>query len=104
MQMLATAAGWRPRAMLTLPSWMLAGLAELSELRSRFTGREAYPSRQGARVNRYTWYVRSDRAVRELGYSQRPLAETLRDTFAWYEALRRGPLRPVSRWWFRPAA
>jgi dihydroflavonol-4-reductase len=104
LQMLATAAGWRPRAMPTLPRWMLAGLAEISELRSRFTGREAFPSRQGVRVNRFTWYVRSDRAVRELGYSQRSLEATLRDTFAWYAAQCRGQLHPVSRWWFRPAA
>jgi dihydroflavonol-4-reductase len=104
LQMLAITAGWRPRAMPTLPRWMLSALAELSELRSRFAGREPYPSRQGVRVNRYTWYVRSDRAVRELGYSQRSLEATLHDTYAWYTAQRRGQLHPVSRWWFRPAA
>jgi len=89
---LATAAGrprrWRP----TVPSWMLTCLARLNELRARFTGREPYPSLAHARLNRYRWFYRSDKAAEELGYRPRPLAETLCDAFAWYAGEGKLPL------------
>jgi dihydroflavonol-4-reductase len=104
LQMLAAAAGWRPRAVPTLPRWVMSAMAEWCELRSRFTGREAYPSRQAARLHRYYWFVRSDRAERELGYCARPLAATVRDTYVWYSARGLRSPRGVNRWWLRPAA
>jgi dihydroflavonol-4-reductase len=36
-----------------------------------------------ARLMRYRWYYDSSQAQRELGYTPRPLDETLRDTIAW---------------------
>jgi dihydroflavonol-4-reductase len=36
-----------------------------------------------ARLMRYHWYYDSTKAMTELGYSPRPLDETLRDTIAW---------------------
>jgi dihydroflavonol-4-reductase len=36
-----------------------------------------------ARLMRYHWYYNSSKAMNELGYSPRPLDETLRDTVAW---------------------
>ncbi len=36
-----------------------------------------------ARLMRYRWYYDSTKAMTELGYSPRPLDETLRDTVAW---------------------
>ena len=104
LQLLAAAAGWRPRAFAVLPQWMMRAMAECCELRSRFTGREAFPSRQGARSLRYFWYVRSDRAARELGYSPRPLVATIEDTHSWYVAQGLSPLHGITKWWLRPAA
>lgn len=104
LRLLAAATGWRPRAVPTAPRWLLTAVAELSELRARFTGKEPYPSRQGARMHRYCWFVRSDRAEQELGYAARPLAATLRDTYAWYSAQGLGTVPGVHRWWLRAAA
>lgn len=104
LQMLAEVAGWQPRALPTMPGWLMAILAEISEMRSRFTLKEPYPSRQGNQINRYTWFVDSGRARRELGYQARPLSETIRDTFQWYSGGDLGRLRGVNRWWLRPAA
>ena len=104
LQLLAAAAGWRPRAFAVLPQWMMRAMAECCELRSRFTRREAYPSRQGARLLRYFWYVRSDRAARELGYSPRPLVATIEDTHSWHVAQGISPLHGIAKWWLRPAA
>jgi dihydroflavonol-4-reductase len=104
LQMLAAAAGWRPRPVPTIPPWLFAALAECAEIRAWLTGREAYPSRQAARLHRYRWYVRSDRAIRDLGYTARPLPMTLSDTFAWYAAGGLGMPRGINRWWLRSAA
>lgn len=89
---LAAAAGWPRRWRPTLPCWLLTCLAGLNELRSRFTGREPYPSLAHARVSRYRWYYRSDKAADELGYRPRPLAETLRDAYSWYAEKGKLPL------------
>jgi dihydroflavonol-4-reductase len=56
----------------------------------RRLGREPKVSPQLVRAARLYTFVRSDRAVRELGYAIRPFEETLRDTLAWF--LERGRL------------
>jgi dihydroflavonol-4-reductase len=104
MRMLAMSAGWRPRAVPTVPRWLVTAVAELSELRARVTRQEPYPSRQGARMHRYCWFVRSARAEGELGYTARPLAATLWDAYAWYAANGLGKVLGINRWWLRPAA
>lgn len=89
---LAAAAGWPRRWRPTVPCWMLTLVAGMNELRARFTGREPYPSLAHARVSRYRWFYRSDKAAEELGYRPRPLAETLRDTFSWFAGEGKLPL------------
>jgi dihydroflavonol-4-reductase len=100
---LAEVAGLHPRALPALPDWALGLLASLSECRAWLTRKEPFPSLQHLRLNRYRWFCRSDRAVRELGYQARPLAACLADTYRWYAAEGRLRLRGLNRWWMRPA-
>jgi len=60
----------------------------------RRLGREPRLTPQLVRAARLYTFVRSDRAVRELGYAIRPFEETLRDTLAWF--LERGRLSPTT--------
>ncbi len=101
---LARVAGHRPRALPQLPLSLMRIASIIAEGRARLTGREPYPSFQHVRLNRWYWYVRSDRARCELGYCPRPLPETLADTYEWYAAAGRVPLRGMHRWWMRPTA
>ena len=100
---LAEAAGMSPRAIPRLPGWALGLLAGLGEGQSWRTGREPYPSLQHVRLNRYYWFYRSDRAVRELGFRPRPLAASLADTYRWHLARRALVVGGLNRWWLRPA-
>jgi dihydroflavonol-4-reductase len=100
--LLADAAGWQPRGLATLPLWALSAFAGLAELRACYTRKEPYPSFQSARVNHFCWFVRSERARRELGYRPRPLRQTLADTYAWYRDRGLPALRWWNRWWLRP--
>src|SRR5207249_554940 len=77
MALLAAVAGIHPRALPCLPYWTLSTLAGLSECRSWLTRSEPYPSFQHVRLNRFYWFCRSDRAMRELGYCPLPLTVTL---------------------------
>ncbi len=99
---LAKVAGHRPRVVPTLPNWLLGLFASLGEKRSTWTGKEPYPSYQQARLNRFQWFYRSDRAVHELGYEPRPLDETLADAHRWHGEHGLGALRGFNRWWLRP--
>jgi dihydroflavonol-4-reductase len=90
---------WLPRA----PHWLMSGVAGLCEARSWWTQREPYPSFQHARLNRFQWYYRSDRARRELGYTTRPLDETLADAYRWHSQQHPWTLRALNRWWMRPS-
>ncbi len=102
MAALAEVGGFRPRATPVLPYWGLAALAGCSECRSWLTRRHPYPSLQHARLNRYYWFYRSDRARRELGYETRPLLESLGDTLRWFSARKRMRPQGAGRWWMRP--
>jgi dihydroflavonol-4-reductase len=101
---LAAVAGLQPRATPTLSRRAMWLIAAAAELRAWKTRREPYPSFQHVRLNRYAWFVDSSRAIRELGYSARPLDVTLRDTLEWFAAHGRVGLRGLSKWWMRPAA
>jgi dihydroflavonol-4-reductase len=101
---LARAAGYRPRACPTVPRWSVAAAAGVAEAWARLSGREPFPSFGQARMGRYYWFARSDRAAEELGYGHRPLAETVADTLAWYQTRKRLRPRGFGRWWLRPAA
>ncbi len=99
MAVLAEVVGFRPRVTPVLPYWGLTALAGCSEFRSWLTRRHPYPSIQHARLNRYCWFYRSDRAVEELGYTIRPLAESLADTFDWFSSRKPLTTRGAGRWW-----
>jgi len=99
---LAKAAGFQPRGLPRFPWVAFAALAGLAEVRAKLTGKEPYPSLAHATMNRFYWYVSSKLAHNEFGYRPRPLADTLRDTFTWYQSLQPFHLRGFNRWWLRP--
>jgi dihydroflavonol-4-reductase len=101
---LAETAQARPRFLLRLPGCLLSILAEFAEAGAWLKKSTAFPSRQDARTSRLFWYVDSSRALRELGYSCRPLDETLRDTWQWHMETNPLRCRGLARWWMRPAA
>jgi dihydroflavonol-4-reductase len=103
MGILAEVAGMRPRAIPVLPWWGYAALASAGECRAMVTRRHPYPAMQHARLNRYYWFYRSDRAADELGYTVRPVRDALADAFAWFSGFK--TLRPTGagRWWMRAA-
>jgi dihydroflavonol-4-reductase len=100
---MAEVAGLQPRALARVPYWALILVARLSEAWAWLRHADPYPALQHARMNRFFWFYRCDRAQRELGYRPRPLSSTLVDTHAWYGG--HGRLRPrgLKRWWARPA-
>lgn len=104
---LARAAGLRRRVLSSfrppLPGLAYYFLAAIAELGHRFTGRDPKPSFEFVRMQRLFWYVSSARAERELGYSHRPLAETLADAFAWHSTHTRVAPRGLNRLWLRAA-
>lgn len=102
LDLLAQAGGLKPRFIPTPPAWLLSAAAGLAEFRAWRSGKEPYPSFQHARLNRYYWYYRSDRAGDEIGYRSRPLRECLADTYRWYSSQGLAPLRGLARWWMRP--
>jgi dihydroflavonol-4-reductase len=103
LRLLASVANCRPRALLRIPWLLLAGVAGLAELRALITGREPYPSLAHVRLNRRCWFGDSSRAAHELGYTFRPLLDSIRDTYEWFQRTDRIQPRGLSRWWLRPA-
>jgi len=59
------------------PGYALATVARLFELRSTFTGTEPRLTIDNAKIGTLLMYYTSAKAVRELGYSNRPLDTTL---------------------------
>jgi dihydroflavonol-4-reductase len=104
MDKLGQVAGFSQRLRPRMPAWALLALAGLAEVRARWTGKEPYPSLAHARMNRYCWFVRSDRACAELGYEARPVEQTLADTLAWFRRRRNLSLDRLNRWWMRPGS
>jgi len=102
LSLLARAAGYRPRLTPRLPRWAFTLLARLSACRAHLTGRQGFLSLDHARLSQVCWFARSDRAASELGFSARPLLESLTDAYRWYQASGKLNLRGFSRWWMRP--
>jgi dihydroflavonol-4-reductase len=100
--LLAEAAGWRPRRILTCPHWLFAVVAAGQEFRGRVVGKSPYPSFEHVRMNRFTWFATSVKAERELGYAARPVADSVADTYRWFTARKPFHLDGLNRWWFRP--
>ena len=65
------------------PAWMLRAVAGVSDLVSRFTGREPRLTPEGAVMTSVHNTVDDGPARAELDYRHRPLAESVRDTVAW---------------------
>lgn len=103
-QLLAKVAGMRPRLLRTCPTPLLTLLALAAHARAWWKSREPYPSLGHVRMGRYYWYYSSQRAMEELGYSVRNVAETIRDTWEWYSKECRPRWRKLQRWWLRLAA
>lgn len=79
------AATGRPVPRVILPLWLLGALVPIAGLHARLTGQEPRLTAEVVRACMSSREVRHDKATRELGYTRRPFAETLRDTFAWFE-------------------
>ena len=103
MRLMAESAGFRPRLIPGIPRPLFTAGAALNEIRGWLRGREPYPSLAHARLNRYFWFVSSDRARQELGYEPRPVGESLAETYAWYTSRERFNVRGFNRWLLRPA-
>ena len=103
MAVLADVGGFRPRAIPVVPYWGLAALAGCGECRSWLTRRHPYPSLQHARLNRYYWFYRSDRARANSATRAARWPSRSADTLRWFRP--RKTLRPrgAGRWWMRPA-
>lgn len=102
MRLMASVAGMRPRAIVRMPrriEWLVAAGAEL---RAKVRQREPYPSFQYVRLHRYTWFYDWSRAHQELGFSPRPLVESLQDSFKWFAAHYSLHLRGIHRFLMRP--
>jgi dihydroflavonol-4-reductase len=67
-----------------IPYFVIIIYAWFAELGARLTGRAPTVSLQGVRIMHAKHKLRSDKSVRELGASFRPLADTLRDEVGWY--------------------
>lgn len=66
------------------PNGLMLLMAGLFEIGGRITGKAPLISREGVKTMIDKQKVRSDKAVRELGVSFRPLTETLADEVRWY--------------------
>ena len=104
LRILATEAGMAPRGLIPIPGWLMKICAWYTELRSQRTGREPYPSKQQTSMSGRWWYVNSTRAQEELGFTARPLVESIRDAYRWYSEQKRIPVRGFNAWWMRPKA
>ncbi len=72
----------KPAPKLVLPKFLVVGLGAVAEkLVPRFP-----LNRQSAEAGAHYWYYDTSRARDELGYSGRPLEETLRDAVSWFQA------------------
>lgn len=78
----------RGRAMprVTVPLGLAEALAPLMLLMARFNGSHPIYTRVTLHVLRNNRHVSHARASHDLAYTARPLAQTVRDTLAWFEA------------------
>jgi dihydroflavonol-4-reductase len=67
-----------------LPRAPLFPLAMGAEAVARITGREPLLTLDGLRMSRHRMFFTSDKAVRQLGYRNRPYQEGVRDALAWF--------------------
>ena len=69
-----------------VPYPLMLAVAALRELGARIRGRRSPVSRQLVRGARHYTFLSSEKARRELGYTNRPFEESVRDTILWFLA------------------
>jgi dihydroflavonol-4-reductase len=67
-----------------MPRQPLYPLAHLAEAVASITGKEPFLTVDALRMAKYHMFFRSDKAMRELGYTYRPYTEGLADAVAWF--------------------
>ena len=73
-----------PPPMLTLPAWLLPILARLVDSLNRRSDQPPLVTGQQIRLGGKYFYVKSDKAVRELGLPQTPFRQAVADAYTWY--------------------
>jgi dihydroflavonol-4-reductase len=73
-----------PPPVLTLTPWLLPLLARLVDGMNRRSGQTPLVTGQQIRLGGRHFYVRSDKAIRELGLPQTPFRQAVVDAYAWY--------------------
>jgi dihydroflavonol-4-reductase len=81
---MAAAVTGRAAPLFTVPLGLADAFAPLMLLLAKFNGSQPIYTRVTLRALRSNHQVSHERAVRDLGYSPRPLAETVRDTLTWF--------------------
>lgn len=85
LQMITAATG-RKRMWITTPLWLAEGVAPFVVAYAKLVGRRPLFTSASLSVLQKHQRVSHGRAARELGYSPRPIADTIRDTFDWLRA------------------
>lgn len=80
-----------PAPRIPLPYAFMLTYAAISEAYGRLTGKPVLATINGVKTLRARRTTRSDKALRELGVTLRPLEATLRDEVAWFRS--QGPVR-----------
>jgi dihydroflavonol-4-reductase len=77
----------RPAPRIRLPHNLVLPIAYISEAIARLThGGEPRVTVEGVKLSKKYMFFSSDKARRELGYTTRPLRESLTDAIAWFQA------------------
>jgi dihydroflavonol-4-reductase len=95
----AEAAGVAPPS-LTLPIWAARAVGVVGDVYARVSRTQPSFTSESVKAVGFYRHVRRDKAERELGFSPRPLDETVRDTAAWFRSigmLGKRPRRPLER-------
>lgn len=72
-------------------------LLPLVQLQARLTGKPPLITKAMLYPLKHGGHVSHDRASRELGYTPRPLQETIADTLAWFDEVGTGPPKPPTK-------
>jgi dihydroflavonol-4-reductase len=70
---------------LTVPAWLALLGCPTAALQGRLAKQEPLYTRESLATISHKCRVGRDKAMRELGYAPRQLAETIRDTYAWFD-------------------
>lgn len=73
-----------PPPVLTLPAWLLPILARLVDGLNRRSRQPPLVTGQQIRLGSRYFYVKSDKAIRELGLPQTPFRQAVADAYTWY--------------------